>query len=165
MVNLEVKAEPTATKPRNEEYDRRIYITKNMESEFGATFGCKGSLLIGQPHTEECRARITARMECDPMLAKLLEDNLNRRNELANPETTITTSSESKTDTAKRARQGELETPQASVTTGGVWRSSVQADVNMRMIHDGKMTVGTRRRYRHGMWIGRMRRTGGNTFR
>ena len=106
MVNLEVKAEPTATKPRNEECDRRIYITKKMVSEFGATLGCKGSLLIGQPHTEECRARITARMESDPMLAKRLEDNLNRRNELANPESTITTSSESKTDTAKRARQG-----------------------------------------------------------
>ena len=28
MVNLEIKAQPTTTKPRNEEYGRRIYITK-----------------------------------------------------------------------------------------------------------------------------------------
>ena len=51
------------------------------------TLGCRGCLVIGQPHTEECRARITARMENDPAHAKRLEDNLNRRNEFANPET------------------------------------------------------------------------------
>ena len=77
-------------------------------------------------------------MESDPMLAKRLEDNLNRRNELANPETTTTTSSEGKTDTAKRARQGDVETPQESVNTGGASSSSAQADVNMRLIHVGE---------------------------
>ena len=41
MVNPEVKAEPTATKPRNEN-GRRIHITKKRVSEFGATLGCKG---------------------------------------------------------------------------------------------------------------------------
>ena len=70
------------------------------------------------------------------MLAKLLEDNLNRRNELANPETTTTTSSEGKTDTAKRARQGDAETPQEY--TGGASSSSAQADVNTRLIHVGE---------------------------
>ena len=60
MVN---PAEPTATRTRNEENGRRINITKKMLSEFGATLGCRGCLVIGQPHTEECRARITARME------------------------------------------------------------------------------------------------------
>ena len=44
MVNPEFKAEPTVTKTRNEEYGRRIYITKKMVSEFGATLGCKGCL-------------------------------------------------------------------------------------------------------------------------
>ena len=61
MVNPEVKAESTATKSRNKEYGRRIYMTKKMVSEFGGTLGCKGCLMIGQPRTEECRARITAR--------------------------------------------------------------------------------------------------------
>ena len=65
MVNPEVKAEPTVTNPRNEEYGRRIYITKKMVSEFGATLGFKGCIMIGQPHTEECRARMTARMDSD----------------------------------------------------------------------------------------------------
>ena len=41
MVNPDFKAEPTATKPGNEEYGRRIYITEKMVSEFGATLGCK----------------------------------------------------------------------------------------------------------------------------
>ena len=52
MVNPEVEARPTVTKTRNEENGRRIYITKKMVSEFGATLGCKGCEVIGQPHTE-----------------------------------------------------------------------------------------------------------------
>ena len=70
--------------------------------------------MIGQPHTEECRAGIAARMESDLAHAKRLEDNQNRRNELAYPEITVGVPSESKTDATKRARQGELETPQES---------------------------------------------------
>ena len=76
--------------------------------------------MIGQPHTEEeCRARITARMETDLAHAKRLEDNVNWRNEFANPETTVAVPSEGRTDATKRARQDELETPQESATTGG----------------------------------------------
>ena len=60
MVNPEIPAEPTARPARNEENGRRIHITKKMVSEFGATLVC---LVIGQPQTEECRARITARIE------------------------------------------------------------------------------------------------------
>ena len=86
MVNPEVEAGPTVTKTRNEENVRRIYITKKMVSEFGATVGCKGCLVVGQPHTEECRARITTCMENDLAHAKRLEDNLTRRMEFANPE-------------------------------------------------------------------------------
>ena len=59
--------------------------------------------MIGQ-HTEEYRARITARMENDPVHAKRLEDNLNKRNESANPETTVAVPSEGRTDATKRAR-------------------------------------------------------------
>ena len=69
-VNPEVLAKPTAMRTRNEENGRRIYISKKMVSEFGASLGCKGCL-VGQPHTEESRARITER-SCD---AKRLEDN------------------------------------------------------------------------------------------
>ena len=79
MVNPEVPAEPTATRTRNEENGRRIYITNKMVYEFGATLGCRDCLVIGQPHTEECQARITARMKNDPAHAKRLEENLNRR--------------------------------------------------------------------------------------
>ena len=42
MVNPEVPAETTATRTRNEENGRRIYIMKKMVSEFGATLGCRG---------------------------------------------------------------------------------------------------------------------------
>ena len=40
MVNPEVPAEPTVARTRNEEDGRRIYITKKMVSESGATLGC-----------------------------------------------------------------------------------------------------------------------------
>ena len=56
MVNPEVDARPAVTKTRNDENGRRISITKKMVSEFGATLGCNGCLVIGQPHTEECPA-------------------------------------------------------------------------------------------------------------
>ena len=46
IVNPEIPAEPTATRTRNEENGRRIYITKKMVSEFGATLGCRGCLVI-----------------------------------------------------------------------------------------------------------------------
>ena len=141
MVNPEIPAEPTATRTRNEENGRRICITKKMVSEFGATLGCRGCLVIGQPYTEECRARITARMETDLANAKRLEDNLNRRNEFANPETTVAVPSECRTDATKRARQDELETPQESWNTGGASNSSAGANVDMRVIHAGKRTV------------------------
>ena len=41
MVNPEVEA--GSTKTRNEDSGRRVYITKKMVSEFGATLGCKGA--------------------------------------------------------------------------------------------------------------------------
>ena len=138
MVNPEIPAEPIATKTRNEENGRRIHITKKMVSEFGATLDWRRCLVIGRLHTEECRARITARMENDPVHAKRLEDNLNRRNEFANPETTVAVPSEGRTDATKRARQDELETPQESANTGGASSSSAGADVDMRLIHTGK---------------------------
>ena len=122
MVNPEVPAEPTATRTRNEDNGRRIYITKKMVSEFGATLGCRGCLVIGQPQTQECGARIPARVENDLLHAKRLEDNLNRRNEFANLETTIVVPSEGRKDASKRARQDDLETPQESADTAGSFR-------------------------------------------
>ena len=109
-----------------------------MVTEFGATLGCRGCLVIGQPHTEECRARIAAPMENDPVHAKRLEDNLNRRNEFVNPETTVAVPSEGRTGATKRARQDELETPQESANTGGASSSSAGAGVDMRVMHAGK---------------------------
>ena len=138
MVNPEFPAEPTATRTRNEENGRRIYITKKMVSEFGATLGCRGFLVIGQPHTEECRARITTRMEKNLAHAMRLEDNLNRRNEFANPETTVAVPSEGRTDATKRARQAEVETPQGSADTGGGSSTSAEVDVDMPMVQAGK---------------------------
>ena len=123
IVNLEVTAETTVTRTRNEEHGRRMYITKKMVSEFGATMGCKGCLVIGQPHTEECRARITARMEDDLVQAKRLEDKMNRRNEFSNLETTVAVPIEGTTHVTKRARQGELEPPRESEKN---WRSFEQ---------------------------------------
>ena len=75
------------------------------------------------------------------MHAKRLEDNLNRRNEFANPETTVAVPSEGRTDAMKRARQDELETPQESANTGRASSSSGGADVDMRVIHAGKRSL------------------------
>ena len=80
-----------------------------MLSELGATLGCNGCLVIGHPHTEECRARITTCMENDPAHAKRLEDKLIRRNEFANPEPEAAAPNEGRTDSTKRARQDEIE--------------------------------------------------------
>ena len=134
----EVEAGPTVTKARNEENGRRIYITKKMVSEFGAALRCKDCLVIGHPHTEECRARITTWMENDLAHAKRLEDNLLRRAEFANPETTVAVPREGRTDATKRARQGEMGPPQESANTGGASSSSARADVDMRSISAGK---------------------------
>ena len=93
MVSPEVEAGPTVMEIRNEEKGRLIYVTKKMMvSEFGGKLGCKGCLVIGQPHTEECRARITTRTENDPAHAKRLEDNWTRRTEFANPEPEVAVS-------------------------------------------------------------------------
>ena len=81
---------------------------------------CRGCLMIGQPHTGECRARITTRVERPPAHAKRLEDNLNRRNEFATPETTVAVPDEGRTDATKRARQDELEMPQESANTSSL---------------------------------------------
>ena len=138
IVNPEIPAEPTATRTRNEENGRRIYITKKMVSEFGATLGCRGCLVIRQPHTEECRARNTARMENDLAHAKRLEDNLNRRDEFATPEPTVAVPSEGRTDATKCVRQDELNAPQESANAG-----STGGDVDMRVIHAGKRPLDT----------------------
>ena len=109
-----------------------------MVSDFGATLGCRSCLAIRQLHTEECRARITERIENDLAHAKRLEDNLNRRNEVANLETTVAVPSEGRTDATKHARQAQVETPQESADTGGVSGCSAEVDVDMRVIHAGK---------------------------
>ena len=146
MVNPEVEAESTVTRTRNEENGRRIYITKKMVSEFGATLGCKGCLVIGQPHTEECRARIITRMENDPAHAKRLEDNLLRRAEFANPETTVAVPSEGRTDATKRARQGELDPPQGSANTGRSFEQFSRSRRRHASDQRWQTTVGARRR-------------------
>ena len=72
------------------------------------------------------------------MHAKRLEDNLKKRNEFANPETTVAVLNKGRTDATKRARQDELEMPQESANTGGASSSSAGADLDMRVIHAGK---------------------------
>ena len=131
MVKPEVVAEPTVVTTRNEEHG-----AKNMVSEFGATLGCKGCLLVGQPHTEECRARITARMESDPAHAKRLEDNLARRVAFAKLEMGLV-ESELTTNPSKRARQDGV-APQESEINGGTSSSVAVSDVEMQTIHAGK---------------------------
>ena len=84
--------------------------------------------MIGQPHTEECQARISTRMENDPAHAKLLEDNLTRRTEFANPELEVASPSEGRTDATKRARQDEAGPPQESANTEGASSSSAGDD-------------------------------------
>ena len=99
--------------------------------------GCKGCLVIGQPHTE-CRARITACMENDLAHAKRLEDNLIRRNDFANPEPKAVAPNDGRTDAAIRARRDETEPPQESANTRGASSSLAGADVDMRSINAGK---------------------------
>ena len=108
-----------------------------MVSEFGATLGCKVCLVIGQPHTEEGRARITTRMENDPAHAKPLEDNLTRRTEFANSEPEMC---QVRAEQTRRnsAREDEVGQPQESANTGGASSNSAGADVDMRSMSAGK---------------------------
>ena len=118
MVKPEVQAEPKATRTQNEENGRSIYITKKA-SESGATLGCRGCLVVGQPHHGGMPSQDhAAQMENDPVHAKRLEDNLNKRNEFANLVTTVAVPSEGRSGATERARQDELETPQESGNTG-----------------------------------------------
>jgi hypothetical protein len=61
-----VRAVPTVPREPLGQIGKRVYITKRMVDEFGATLGCRGCLEIGVPHTEECRARLTERLENAP---------------------------------------------------------------------------------------------------
>ena len=149
MVNPEVEAGPTVTKTRNEENVRRIHITKTMVSEFGATLGCKGCLVIGQPHTEECPARITTCTENDPAHAKSFEDRLIMRPEFANPEPEAAVPSEDRTAATKRARRDEIGPTEEPEQLG--WSPCGYA-INRRW----PTTVVARRRRRHGVRIGRV---------
>ena len=101
-----------------------------MVSEFGATPGCKACLVVGQPHTKECRARITTGIEDDP---RHVERGWNSpiQPEVAAP-------SESRTTTPKRARQDDVGPPQESATTGEFSSSASGNDVEMRSISTGK---------------------------
>ena len=111
-----------------------------MVSEFGATLGSRGCLVIGPLHTEECWTRITTCLENDPAHTKCLEDNLTRRNEFANPEPEAAAPSEGRTDATKRARRDEIGPPQESVNTGGASGSSA---VDVRSISAGKRPAAT----------------------
>ena len=132
MVNPEVDAEPIVTKTRIEEHGRRIHISMKAVSEFRETLGCKACLLVGQPHTEDCRARITARVESDLELAKRLQDNLTRRVAFSKPESEVA-QNESRTDPSKRARQDEG-SPEESAIIGGASSSTAQSDVEVQML-------------------------------
>ena len=138
MVNLEVEAGPTTTKSRNEDNGRRIYITKKMVSEFGATSGCKGRLEIEQPHTEECRAKITAKMEQDRAHAKRLERHDQEGH--AGPDNLLL--EEAATNVHKRAPQDAAEARQESASTGVSSRSTKGYDVEVRPTASGKRPVG-----------------------
>ena len=119
-------------KTRNEENVRRICITKRVVSEFGATLGCKGCLVIGQPHTEECGQD---HYMYGVILQTRVEDNLVSRNEFTNPELEAAAPSEGRADATKRARRDEIGPPQESANTGGAAR--LEADVDMRSIGAG----------------------------
>ena len=95
-------------------------------------------------------------MENDLELAKRLEDNLKKRNEIANPETTVAVPCEGRTDATKRARQDKLDTPQESANTGGTSSSAAGADVDTRVIRAGKRPLDPSGDKRHGVRIGRM---------
>ena len=118
MVKPEVVAEPTVVTTR-----KRRARREEMVSEFGATLGCKGCLLVGQPHTEECRARITARMESDPAHAKRLEDIW--PGEWHSPNLRLV-ESELTTNPSQRARQDGA-APQESEINGGTSSSVAEA--------------------------------------
>ena len=138
MVNPGVVAGTTTAKSRNEDNGRRICITKKMVSEFGATSGCKGCLEIGQPHTEECRAKITAKMEQDPAHAKRLEQHDQEGH--AGPDNLLL--EEAATNVHKRAPQDAAEARQESASTGVSSRSTKGYDVEVGPTASGRRPVG-----------------------
>ena len=124
MVNPEMEAGPTTTKSRNEQNERRIYITKNMVSEFGTALGCKGCFEIGQPHTEECRTRITAEIEQDPSHAWRLGETTTKRLEMVRQAPDDVLAEESRQDAAVKPREPDI--------TGGSPINTIAKDVEVR---------------------------------
>ena len=53
---------------------RRLYITKKMVKQFGATDGCAGCRSVGPPHTKDCRKRISDKIAQDPKEAWRLRE-------------------------------------------------------------------------------------------
>ena len=134
-----VEAGSTTTKSRNEDNGRRICITKKMVSEFGATSGCKGYLEIGQPHTEECRAKITAKMERDPAQREATRKKHDQKGH-AGPDNLLL--EEAATNVHRRAPQDAAEPRQESASTGVSSRSTKGYDVEVRPTASGKRPVG-----------------------
>ena len=108
-----------------------------MVSEFAATLGCKDYLEIGQPHSEECRARITTCMENDLVHANRLGDNLISRNEFANLERLPR---QMQAEQMRRNFHAEtrLSRQKNLRTRRGASNSSAGADVDTRSVHAGK---------------------------
>ena len=59
----EVAPAPVATE---DQQGRRLYITKKMVKQFGASAGCPGCTTVGALHTEACRKRISDKIAEDP---------------------------------------------------------------------------------------------------
>ena len=77
-----VRAAPTMPREPLGQIGNRVYITKKMVDVFGATLGCRGCLEIGVPHTEECRVRLTKRLESAPEHAETVKVADERRRAL-----------------------------------------------------------------------------------
>ena len=67
----EVAPAPVSTE---EPQARRLYITKKMVKQFGASLGCPGCTTVGAIHTEACRKRISDKISEDPNEAWRLRD-------------------------------------------------------------------------------------------
>ena len=160
VAKIEVEAGPTATKSRTEELGRRICVTNRMVSEFGATLRCKGCLGIGQPHTEEYRARTTPRWRGTWRVRN--DSKRTRPRDWSLPGKPWSMCGH-RSKQPMCPLQGDVEaTPvehdgvqRDPINCSGAWSSADGNDVEMRQTTGNKRPVMPRRR--HGGWPGSVR--------
>ena len=140
--DLYMKTPEVAPAPE-EQRARRIYITKKMVTQFGASAGCPGCTTVGAVHTEACRKRISDKIAADPSEAwRLREVEFRNEGKRARTEPAPSAAAAAAASTAASAATAAAAAPPATT------QQPVSAGVKPRP--DGWSAASATYAWRHG---------------